>query len=174
MTRWIKAVHILFILWAISLLFVYVRSMDANVTALVMGNPPLLLYADDGYLCLQEAQFYLRRLSPLELTKAPQSNRIGTFAQLATSVPVERRPGVICSLSLVTLFSITSLVPIGASIAAPIRKAMRHRRNMCLACGYFLHLNTSGICPECGSPAFTQARSTDPQSSGGANKSGSW
>ena len=40
--------------------------------------------------------------------------------------------------------------PTLAFIRRPLRRRRRKRRGLCLACGYDLRANTSGVCPECG------------------------
>ncbi len=40
--------------------------------------------------------------------------------------------------------------PIVALIRGPLRRWRRHRKGLCLRCGYNLEGNVSGVCPECG------------------------
>ncbi len=40
--------------------------------------------------------------------------------------------------------------PIIALIRGPLRRWRRHRKGLCLKCGYDLEGNVSGVCPECG------------------------
>ena len=40
--------------------------------------------------------------------------------------------------------------PAIAFIRGPLRRYRRHRKGLCVKCGYNLTGNTSGICPECG------------------------
>ena len=42
--------------------------------------------------------------------------------------------------------------PTIAFIRGPLRRFRRHRKGLCVKCGYNLTGNTSGVCPECGKP----------------------
>jgi hypothetical protein len=37
-------------------------------------------------------------------------------------------------------------------MSARLRQRRRRKNNLCLSCGYNLTANTSGVCPECGTP----------------------
>ncbi len=45
-----------------------------------------------------------------------------------------------------------SLYPAYRFMQGPLRQYRRRHRNQCIECGYSLKGNTSGICPECGTP----------------------
>ena len=42
--------------------------------------------------------------------------------------------------------------PVWTLFAKPVRNHLRHRRGLCVQCGYNLAGNTIGVCPECGTP----------------------
>jgi len=46
--------------------------------------------------------------------------------------------------------AILSAAPFCAMIRGPLRRRSRHRRGLCISCGYDLTGNISGTCPECG------------------------
>ncbi len=54
--------------------------------------------------------------------------------------------GVACWVPFVLLSAYPTLV----FIRGPLRRWRRHRRGLCLRCGYNLEGNLSGVCPECG------------------------
>ena len=51
-------------------------------------------------------------------------------------------------------FCLTTVVllayPIFALIRGPLRRHRRRKKGLCVACGYNLAGNESGVCPECG------------------------
>jgi len=51
-----------------------------------------------------------------------------------------------------------ALYPFVAFLRGPWRRHRRRRRGHCARCGYDLHGNLSGVCPECGSPAAAQKK----------------
>jgi len=51
--------------------------------------------------------------------------------------------------------------PIIAFCYGPLRRFRRRRRGLCVGCGYNLTSNTSGTCPECGTPCKVSAESPD-------------
>lgn len=53
-------------------------------------------------------------------------------------------------ISLWLLIAITGSWPLYACIRGPLRRRIRRRVQCCVACGYNLHGNVSGVCPECG------------------------
>jgi len=55
-------------------------------------------------------------------------------------------------------FLVLSIGPILALIIGLLRHQHRLRRMECLLCGYNLFANTSGICPECGTPIPKEVR----------------
>ena len=71
------------------------------------------------------------------------------------------RPGsseryVVCpSWALLILAGLLGTYPGIVFIRRPFRRARRLRNGWCLACGYDLQGNVSGVCPECGSPSKT-------------------
>ena len=52
--------------------------------------------------------------------------------------------------SMWTLLLILTAYPALAFIRGPVRRYCRHKRGLCLACGYDLTGNESGVCSECG------------------------
>ncbi|MCH8148524.1 MAG: hypothetical protein IH987_11105 [Planctomycetes bacterium] len=44
-----------------------------------------------------------------------------------------------------------AVYPTIAFIRGPVRRWRRHRKGLCIRCGYNLEGNVSGVCPECGS-----------------------
>ena len=72
---------------------------------------------------------------------------------------IEREPSRgladIRGYNLYPLASILAILPISWAIgrvANRLRTARLRRLNVCIACGYNLTGNTSGVCPECGTP----------------------
>jgi hypothetical protein len=51
------------------------------------------------------------------------------------------------------LFVLLALYPTLAFIRGPLRRRRRRRKGLCVACGYDLTGNVSGVCPECGTEA---------------------
>ena len=49
-----------------------------------------------------------------------------------------------------TVSTIFAAYPMLAFIRGPLRRWRRHRKGLCLKCGYNLEGNVSGVCPECG------------------------
>ena len=65
-----------------------------------------------------------------------------------------------CNVPYRFILPATSLLPIfwiGMKLAHRRRAILRARRNVCAGCGYSLTGNTSGVCPECGSPVADKA-----------------
>jgi uncharacterized paraquat-inducible protein A len=66
------------------------------------------------------------------------------------------------NLTHTTAFTLFSLLPLVWFVRHLMRRRERHARrthNRCVFCGYSLTGNTSGICPECGSPVPQKAES---------------
>ncbi len=65
-------------------------------------------------------------------------------------------PGAYMRLDLTIHFGLLLLVlgsyPLFTAIAGRMRIRHRKRRNLCVDCAYNLTGNTSGVCPECGTP----------------------
>jgi len=62
-------------------------------------------------------------------------------------------------------FFLLMIYPTSRAWRGPIRRLRRRRRNQCMECGYILSGNTSGICPECGTPIPDEVKeqlATDP------------
>ncbi len=51
---------------------------------------------------------------------------------------------------LILLAVLLALYPAVAFIRGPLRRYRRRRGGLCVKCGYDLHGNESGVCPECG------------------------
>ncbi len=51
------------------------------------------------------------------------------------------------------LVVILAAYPVTSFIRGPVMRWRRHRVGACLKCGYSLSGNSSGVCPECGTPA---------------------
>ncbi len=64
-------------------------------------------------------------------------------------------PGIYGSIELAIkawpAFVVLALPPVFLLVRGPIRRWGRRRRGLCVACGYNLTGNVSGLCPECGS-----------------------
>lgn len=74
-------------------------------------------------------------------------DRFGTPQELAYT---RFRTGICAPLwSLLLLFASYPTVTL---LSGPVRRFRRRRRSQCLECSYNLTGNTSGICPECGTP----------------------
>ena len=54
------------------------------------------------------------------------------------------------TVQLWLLLVLFGVYPVTAFIRGPLRRWRRHRRGLCLRCGYNLEGNLSGVCPECG------------------------
>ena len=65
----------------------------------------------------------------------------------------------ICFWFPITVFSIAPLV----WLTRKLRRRRRRKRNLCVTCGYNLRGNTSGRCPECGTPVPTQELNAEPR-----------
>jgi 4-amino-4-deoxy-L-arabinose transferase-like glycosyltransferase len=50
-------------------------------------------------------------------------------------------------------FLLFATYPTIAFIRGPLRRRRRHRKGLCVKCGYNLTGNVSGLCPECGEAA---------------------
>jgi len=75
--------------------------------------------------------------------------------QLVPHVVPERGSRWICRAALPALLLVAGAYPlfwISRRTFSVLRKRRRERRGRCLSCGYSLTGNTSGICPECGTP----------------------
>ena len=53
-------------------------------------------------------------------------------------------------LPLWTVFVVTATYPTIAFIRGPLRRVRRRRKGLCIACGYDLTGNVTGVCSECG------------------------
>jgi uncharacterized paraquat-inducible protein A len=69
---------------------------------------------------------------------------------------------LICGFYLVTLaiWLASYACPAVANLVKYYRRRQRRGKGLCLACGYNLTGNTSGICPECGEPLRGAGRAT--------------
>jgi hypothetical protein len=54
--------------------------------------------------------------------------------------------------SLLAIGCILGAYPAISFVRGPLSRRSRRRRGLCLKCGYNLAGNTSGVCPECGTP----------------------
>jgi hypothetical protein len=59
------------------------------------------------------------------------------------------------TIPLPLLFVALAAYPMVAFIRGPLRRWRRRDPGLCRRCGYNLTANTSGRCPECGTPATT-------------------
>ena len=66
--------------------------------------------------------------------------------------------GVCPSWALLLLGGLLGTYPAVVFIRRPFRRARRRRNGWCLACGYDLQGNVSGVCPECGKDATAKLR----------------
>ena len=68
---------------------------------------------------------------------------------------VSKKYSVVLSYAMFPIWVVTILFFAWPSVAlwrGPLRRHWRRKRAQCLCCGYNLTGNTSGICPECGTP----------------------
>ncbi len=58
--------------------------------------------------------------------------------------------GTLISFPLWALFVLLAIYPAVVLYRGPLRRRRRRAKMQCVACGYDLTANVSGICPECG------------------------
>ena len=67
--------------------------------------------------------------------------------------------GAYTGTDYIQLFTILAILPFLHFLTWAIKREAARRKGTCLTCGYNLTGNTSGVCPECGTPTV-QALST--------------
>jgi hypothetical protein len=77
--------------------------------------------------------------------------------------PTGGKPGTTGWILRIPLLGISCLLAVYPIANAPLRRRRRRKRGECVKCAYDLTGNTSGVCPECGTPVATKPHGGDAQ-----------
>ncbi|UCG32186.1 MAG: hypothetical protein JSU68_11025 [Phycisphaerales bacterium] len=125
-----------------------------------LRSPPKSRYEHDALLRPNDGLTQL-----LDRIEADKMVRFGPFRLRRIIViepgsPITARQHAVLRLPFWTAFVVLTVAPVLIVTPGAIRRYHRHRKGLCLSCGYDLTGNVSGVCPECGQAVTSGPRST--------------
>ena len=134
----------------LSALVVYI----ASVLAVMALRWPAHLVAFGASVVLMPAWYAFDRHEWQQRRRLPLAMYLGAVP-LVFSVAMIFGPGWAIVGALAARFVIRHILPLRAGMQEA-ELLERHKRGLCLRCGYDLAGNVSGVCPECGNPTPPQ------------------